>query len=335
MTYPMNRRRYQRQEGPTGISCGRPATRAPTAPRRMRRDSGPCGDDLPRLAPALLCCALAAALGLNACATLRDGVAAGSDSQSPVGVEQPPTRSLGEGDAQAGAEIPLAASPDRGEGARTFVFECEGGGTDAPEGDASIAPAGGATADQVVGDSLGETADALTFIARIEGETAWLFLPRQTVSLPHVQTASGARYADGGTAFWSRADEATLEWRGERSTGCRNNPRSAVWEHAKLSGVDFRAVGQEPGWHLEIRRADTVVLVSDYGTARHTFPWTEPVDDPRALRTAYWMQSGPDELKVVLELGPCYDTMSGEQFETRVTVWLNGRELTGCGRALH
>lgn len=59
------------------------------------------------------------------------------------------------------------------------------------------------------------------------------------------------------------------------------------------------------------------------------------MDDPRALRTAYWMQSGHHELKVVLEFGPCYDTMSDEQFETRVTVWLDGRELTGCGRALH
>jgi len=172
-------------------------------------------------------------------------------------------------------------------------------------------------------------------VARIEGETAWLFLPRKTVSLPQAQSASGARFADEETLFWLKGEESLLKWRGRQYEGCRNDRRAAIWEHAKLNGVDFRAVGQEPGWHLEIRRADTVVLESDYGAARHTFPWPEPVGDSTAPRTAYWMQSGHDELEVVLELGPCYDSMSGQQFETKVTVWLNGRELRGCGRALH
>lgn len=239
------------------------------------------------------------------------------------GRRQPEPEFGGRGPAAAEAATADTSSPvaagagtlaDRGEGAATFVFEC-GRGTP--------------------GSATGEATDSLAFVARIEGETAWLFLPGQTVSLPHVEAASGTKYTDGEVLFWQKVDEARLEWQGRTYAGCRNNRPAAVWEHAKLNGADFRAVGQEPGWHLEIRRADTVVLVSDYGTARHTFPWAEPVGEPRVPRTTYWLQSGAEELRVVVEPGPCSDTMSGEQFETRVTLWLNGQKLQGCGRALH
>ena len=38
---------------------------------------------------------------------------------------------------------------------------------------------------------------------------------------------------------------------------------------------------------------------------------------------------------VLLQALPCFDTMSGDGFETTVTVKLDGREFHGCGRALH
>ncbi|MFC1526454.1 COG3650 family protein [Candidatus Latescibacterota bacterium] len=202
----------------------------------------------------------------------------------------------------ADGETPTHILRQRLEGARTFVYEC---------------------------------GDGPSFVARIEGETAWLFLPGRTVSLPHVAAASGAQYEDEEILFWSKGGEAMLEIGDEQYRSCRNNRRAAVWEHAKLNGVDFRGVGQEPGWHLEIRRADTVVLVSDYGSARHTFPWVAPETDPAARRTTYRTQVGDEELRVLLQPGPCRDTMSGEAFETKVTVWLNSTKLEGCGRALH
>lgn len=208
---------------------------------------------------------------------------------------------------------------DRSDGSPTFAYVC--------------APGEGAP-DRGVPDE-GQAGAGITFVVRIEGEAAWLFLPGQTVSLPRVVSASGARYSDGQTLLWSRGEEALLRWQGGEYRGCRNDRRAAIWEHAKLNGVDFRAVGQEPGWHLEIRRADSLVLVSDYGSAIYTFPWSEPVGEAAVPRTTYALQAGQDALKVVLELGPCFDTMSGEQFETEVTLWFNGRLLKGCGRALH
>jgi uncharacterized membrane protein len=109
----------------------------------------------------------------------------------------------------------------------------------------------------------------------------------------------------------------------------------SVWERAKLEGVDFRAVGNEPGWHLEIRRGRSLLLVSDYGAHRYTFPAPEPLVDAAAARTRYEAREGDHRLTVVLEALSCRDTMSGEAFETRVTVILDNRTLRGCGRALH
>ena len=251
----------------------------------------------------------ALAAGLCGCAAAGGGVSAAAGTARSPDADPAPVQDRG--DAAERGDTGHPASADRparpAEGALTAVYRCPG-----------------------------DSAEAIAFVARFEGgETAWVFLPGETVALQRAVAASGARYTDGQTTLWTKGEEALLEWRGARHTGCRNDRRAAVWEHAKLNGVDFRAVGQEPGWHLEIRRADSLVLVSDYGTVRHSFPWTEPVGAAQARRTTYATQAGEDALRVVLTPGPCTDTMSGEEFETEVNVWLNGRQLRGCGRALH
>ena len=38
-----------------------------------------------------------------------------------------------------------------------------------------------------------------------------------------------------------------------------------VWHEAKLRGVLFRAIGQEPGWLLEITDGSEILLVTGYG----------------------------------------------------------------------
>ena len=181
-----------------------------------------------------------------------------------------------------------------------------------------------------------ECDDGYSFVARIEGERIWLFLPGSTIPLQHVQAASGAKYSDDVNTFWSKGEEARLELKGEEPRTCTNNRAKAIWEHAKLSGVDFRAVGNEPGWHLEISSGmKSIVFVTDYGESRYEFPFVAPLVDEENDRTEYRTGSGVHELKIVLECCDCRDSMSGEAFETNVTVTLDGREYRGCGRALH
>lgn len=174
----------------------------------------------------------------------------------------------------------------------------------------------------------------LEFVAAIRRDTMWAFLPSGMLLLPHLPADSGARYGASNVTLWMTGEEATIEHRGEAARTCRNNRARAVWEHAKLSGVDFRAVGNEPGWHVDIA-ADSIRLVTDYGQQRRVFPTPQPATNVDSAQTVYRTATGSDTLEIRLDRGPCHDTMSGEAFETAVTLVLGNWTLRGCGRALH
>jgi putative lipoprotein len=106
------------------------------------------------------------------------------------------------------------------------------------------------------------------------------------------------------------------------------------WEAAAARGVDFRAVGNEPGWFLELEDGVQIVLFTDYGRRRYTLPAPEPEVDEAARRVTFRTESRGDRLVLTLAPGPCEDTMSGEVFDTTVTVTIAGETLHGCGRAL-
>lgn len=105
-----------------------------------------------------------------------------------------------------------------------------------------------------------------------------------------------------------------------------------VWHKAKLRGVAFRAVGQEPGWLLEITNSEEILLVTDYGSNRQSMPYVEPAVYQAERRTQYVV----DEYNTIIEIRgeACTDSMSGESFEVSVTLFLDEKELHGCGRAL-
>jgi len=105
-----------------------------------------------------------------------------------------------------------------------------------------------------------------------------------------------------------------------------------VWHQAKLRGVAFRAIGQEPGWLLEITNGEEILLVTDYGSNQQSMPFVEPVVYQEERRTQYVV----DAYDTIIEIRgePCTDIMSGESFEVSVTLFLEDKELHGCGRAL-
>lgn len=105
------------------------------------------------------------------------------------------------------------------------------------------------------------------------------------------------------------------------------------WEQARLSGVEFRAIGQEPGWNLDIDQGREIRYVGDYGNTRVTVPTPEP-DIDSAGTIVYHAQTAAHDLRVVIRETPCQDTMSGEEFTHSVTVMVGGREVQGCGRVL-
>jgi uncharacterized membrane protein len=107
--------------------------------------------------------------------------------------------------------------------------------------------------------------------------------------------------------------------------------KSNVWHQAKLRGVAFRAIGQEPGWLLEIKNGEEILVVTNYGQDRKVFPYVDPREDKAARKTVFQVDANTS---VLIEGKPCSDSMSGETFDTSVTVTLGGQVFKGCGRAL-
>lgn len=105
------------------------------------------------------------------------------------------------------------------------------------------------------------------------------------------------------------------------------------WETARAQGVDFRAVGQEPGWLLDIYQRDKIRLLWDYGDQLADFPLSEP-SYPQEGATRYEAQAGGRTLVVTIRRQPCQDGMSGQPYPSTVEVTIDGRSLNGCGRSV-
>ena len=69
--------------------------------------------------------------------------------------------------------------------------------------------------------------DCAGFAFRVEvsRERARLLLPGRSMTLPALPSASGAKYSDGSTTFWSKGDEASLRLDGAEHSGCRARAR--------------------------------------------------------------------------------------------------------------
>lgn len=202
----------------------------------------------------------------------------------------------------SGSDVPQGNDnfqPDPRPMARTLVYECEGGAE---------------------------------FLARIgPGEMALWFEDRYLV-LSQVRSGSGTRYEEGDVVLMSKGDEAMLDINGRSYRDCRLNPARAPWEDARRRGVDFRAVGNEPGWLLEARGEERLLFSGDYGASKFLFSEIDGTMD--AEQRYYEARSGDSHITVSAAREDCTDSMSGEVFPYTVEVYLNQRRYAGCGREL-
>jgi putative lipoprotein len=172
------------------------------------------------------------------------------------------------------------------------------------------------------------------FVVEILDRQARIMLPDFTGSIPQVASASGNKYQGNNITFWIKGQDAVLEYGNKSYKDCRNNSQRAVWEAARLSGADFMAMGNEPGWSMEIA-GNSVILVSDYGSSRYRIDNAERITDAQAQATVYRGHDQGKEISVTLESKHCNDTMADTSYDTTVTVRLGDKILYGCGRALN
>ncbi len=121
----------------------------------------------------------------------------------------------------------------------------------------------------------------------------------------------------------------------ERFTDCRENRLRSVWEHAKLSGVNFRATGEDPAWYLEIRDGDRLEFRSARDSAPFELPMTEVRLETGAAGASY-RRSGPgSEFVAGISATSCTVADGLGLSGVTVVVTHGGRRYSGCGRPLH
>ena len=107
-----------------------------------------------------------------------------------------------------------------------------------------------------------------------------------------------------------------------------------VWERAKEEGVQFRAVGNEPGWMVEVRDDKKIEFVNDYGSLEIK----APVDDlwlgPAGEDKIYYIENDVIQFQVIIMKKSYQDTMSGEVFPYQVRVVFPSKSYVGGGRLL-
>lgn len=115
---------------------------------------------------------------------------------------------------------------------------------------------------------------------------------------------------------------------------CRSVPQERSWAAAKLRGVDFRALGQEPGWYLEITEGEQITYIGNYGQDTVITPTPKPDISKQRKRTFYQVRTNEHALKIEIADTTCSDAMSGFSFPSKVMVTVDGRTYPGCGRSL-
>ena len=175
--------------------------------------------------------------------------------------------------------------------------------------------------------------DGFRFSARTDDDAARLDLGTRRLTLARESSASGARYTDGAALFQPRGREATIEIDASIRSGCRAQDAADPWQAAALLGVDVRALGQEPGWSVEVVQGEWLRVVQAGAGAMLV------VRDPERERTGsgatvYTGEADGQRLRLRLTEAGCTDSMSGESHPLTATLTLDGRQLRGCARRL-
>ncbi len=154
-----------------------------------------------------------------------------------------------------------------------------------------------------------------------------------TRRLDQTVSASGVRYADGVMVFWTKGSTATLERQGAPVVQCEERRADSLREDARARGVVYRALGNEPGWVLEVGPADKLSWTTNFGQDRFDFEQTQVAAMPDGT-SVFTAQNDAVSIKASIKAAPCVD--DGEvEFDHVVTLESGGQTLRGCGTRLN
>ena len=206
------------------------------------------------------------------------------------------------------------------------------GGRDAPE--TPLTTEDGSPARRRAVQCRGPEGGVVTFRALVRPDSLALRVPAafggDTRHLARARAASGAKYKGGAATVWSKGGTATVEIDGQRLENCTIAPQTEPQDEHPPN-LQFRAVGQEPGWIVEVTD-DSLRFAWAYGQREVTASqFGTDTDDKRVL---YRADTDRGPLRVVARPQYCTDPMNGRLFSHTVTVTLAGDVHTGCGHPI-
>ena len=157
----------------------------------------------------------------------------------------------------------------------------------------------------------------------------------QPLTLPQAVAASGARYADDqGNEFWNKGSNATLTRGGQPAVECAQTELASPWDQAKARGAAFRAVGNEPGWAVEVGLGEAPALTATLDNGERNIE----VAQAQALTGGNSGFSGKagdgTAVELLIKRETCTDAMSGEAFAASAQLKVGDKTYSGCGRFL-
>ena len=124
----------------------------------------------------------------------------------------------------------------------------------------------------------------------------------------------------------------TFSLSAETNSSGDNDGITAAFERARSEGVLFRAIGNEPGWILEISSDKEVLFLTNLGQDKTHFEVIDKFSEYDS--TEYKMRSKQNFLLVRIEKRRCQDTMVDRVYESTVYINFDGVYMKGCGKAL-
>jgi heat shock protein HslJ len=105
---------------------------------------------------------------------------------------------------------------------------------------------------------------------------------------------------------------------------------AASLQDARARGIDFRAMGQEPGWVIEVAEGGDMTAVLDYGATSLMLP-TPSAETTEDGTVVYDASTDTDHMVLRIKRKVCIDSMSGESHPSTVELLVNDKPYQGCG----
>jgi heat shock protein HslJ len=145
-----------------------------------------------------------------------------------------------------------------------------------------------------------------------------------TLEQSYLDTLTAATQAErrpDGMLVLTAENAAQLVFRRQEAAGLQD---------ARARGVDFRAIGQEPGWLVELTEGSEITAVLDYGATSLVLP-TPSVETAEDGTVVYDASTDTDHLILRIKRKVCIDSMSGESHSSTVELLVNDKPYQGCG----